>query len=140
MIAVHYYGRHRDALFRFIDDPDIPIDNSATEREFQNVAKLRFNMLFAGSTEGAHRACVLLGIIATCRALGVSAQAYFAWAFDRLGTHRERPAARGTSAPGALPRAAARDRAGEPAPFSKKRSHGLFTSYRALNAIFCAPH
>src|SRR4051812_5619459 len=26
-------------------------------------------MLFAGSTEGAHRACVLLGIIATCRAL-----------------------------------------------------------------------
>jgi hypothetical protein len=28
---------------------------------FQNVAKLRLNMLFAGSTEGAHRACVLLG-------------------------------------------------------------------------------
>jgi hypothetical protein len=45
-------------------------------------------MLFAGSTEGAHRACVLLGIIATCRALRVPAQAYLAWAFDRLGTHR----------------------------------------------------
>lgn len=89
MIAAQYYARHRDALFRFIDDPDIPIDNSATEREFQNVAKLRLNMLFAGSTEGAHRACVLLGIIATCRAIGVPAQAYLAWAFDRLGTHRD---------------------------------------------------
>lgn len=88
MVAVQYYLRHGDALFRFIDDPDVPIDNSATEREFQNVAKLRLNMLFAGSTEGAHRACVLLGIVATCRAVGVPAQAYLAWALDRLGTHR----------------------------------------------------
>ena len=87
--AIRYYKNHRDALFRFIDDPLVPIDNSPTEREFQNVAKLRLNMLFAGSTEGAHRACVLLGIIATCRAQGVPAQAYLAWAFERLGTHRE---------------------------------------------------
>lgn len=45
-------------------------------------------MLFAGSTEGAHRACVLLGIVATCRTLGVPVQAYLTWAFERLGTHR----------------------------------------------------
>ena len=88
-MAIRYYDNHHDALFRFVDDPDVPIDNSPTEREFQNVAKLRLNMLFAGSTEGAHRACVLLGIIATCRALGVPIQAYLAWAFDRLGTHRD---------------------------------------------------
>ena len=29
----------------FIDDPEVPIDNSPTEREFQNFAKLRLNML-----------------------------------------------------------------------------------------------
>jgi len=87
--AIRYYKNHRDALFRFIEDPLVPIDNSPTEREFQNVAKLRLNMLFAGSTEGAHRACVLLGIMATCRAQGVPAQAYLAWAFERLGTHRD---------------------------------------------------
>ena len=87
--AVGYYTRHGDALFRFVDDPDVPIDNSPTEREFQTVAKLRLNMLFAGSTEGAHRACILLGIVATCRAIGVPAQAYLAWAFERLGTHRD---------------------------------------------------
>jgi len=52
MATVRYYQRHKDALFRFIDDADVPIDNSATEREFQNVAKLRLNVLFAGSTEG----------------------------------------------------------------------------------------
>jgi hypothetical protein len=30
----------------------------------------------AGSTEGAHRACVLLGIVATCRAQCVPVQKY----------------------------------------------------------------
>jgi len=87
--AVAYYRNHGAALMRFLDDPDVPIDNSPTEREFQNVAKLRLNMLFAGSTEGAHRACVLLGIIATCRTVGVPTQAYLTWAFERLGTHRD---------------------------------------------------
>ena len=89
MVAVRYDRIHREALYRFIDDADVPIDNSPTEREFQNVAKLRLNMLFAGSSEGAHRACVLLGIIATCRVVGVPVQAYLAWAFERLGTHRD---------------------------------------------------
>jgi hypothetical protein len=46
-------------------------------------------MLFAGSSEGAHRACILLGIMATCRAQGVPVQAYLTWAFERLGTHRD---------------------------------------------------
>ena len=89
MVATRYYRLHGEALFRFVEDPEVPIDNSPTEREFQNVAKLRLNMQFAGSTEGAHRACILLGIVATCRAIGVSAQAYLAWAFERLGTHRD---------------------------------------------------
>ncbi len=88
MVAVRYYERHHKALFRFIDDANVPIDNSPTEREFQNVAKLRLNVLFAGSTEGAHRACVLLGIVATCRTVGVPVQAYLTWAFECLGTHR----------------------------------------------------
>ena len=88
-MAVGYYRKHWHALTRFIGDGAVPIDNSPTEREFQSVAKLRLNMLFAGSSEGAHRACVLLGIVATCRAIGVPVQSYLTWAFVRLGTHRE---------------------------------------------------
>ncbi|MBX3216006.1 MAG: transposase [Labilithrix sp.] len=87
--AIRYYDNHGDALFRFVDDPEVPIDNSPTEREFQNVAKLRLNMLFAGSTEGAHRECVLLGIVASCRAQGVAVHRYLSWAFERFGTHRD---------------------------------------------------
>ena len=31
----------------------------------------------------------LLGIVATCRNLGVDPLGYLAWAFTRLGTHRD---------------------------------------------------
>lgn len=59
------------------------------EREFQNVAKLRQAMLFAGSAEGAHRAATFLRLVATCRALEVDPQAYLVWAFEHRGTHRD---------------------------------------------------
>ena len=87
--VLRYYQNHWDALFRFLENPEIPIDNSATEREYQNVAKLRYNRLFAGSTEGAHRMATLLGIVASCRPHGVEPRAYLTWAFTRLGTHRD---------------------------------------------------
>lgn len=87
--TIRYYRNHWDALGRFVDHPQIPIDNSASEREYQHVAKLRLACLFAGSTEGAHRTATLLGIAATCRALAVDPLAYFGWAFTRLGTHRD---------------------------------------------------
>ena len=88
--TIRYYRNHWAALFRFVDHPEIPIDNSATEREFQRVAKLRHSMLFAGGTEGAHRAAVLLGIVATCRAVGVDPRGYMTWAYQRRGTHKAR--------------------------------------------------
>ncbi len=109
--VIRYYHNHWDALFRFVDHPEIPIDNSASEREYQNVAKLRLNSLFAGSSEGAHRAATLLGIAATCRSLGVDTQAYLAWALTRLGTHRD---LYGLSAAELTPAAFARQRAGPP--------------------------
>ena len=86
--AIRYYRNHWQALTAFIDHPEIGPDNSAAEREFQTVAKARLSWLFAGSTEGAHRAATLLGVLATCRNLGVNPEAYLTWAFERLGTHR----------------------------------------------------
>ena len=85
-----YYENHWAALTAFLVDPDLPLDNSRTEREFQYVAKLRLNCLFAGGTEGAHRAAVLLGIVATCRRLKVDVEAYLTWVFVRVGTHRDK--------------------------------------------------
>jgi hypothetical protein len=88
--VIGYYRNHWRPLRAFLDNPKIPIDNSASERQFQAVAKLRLNSLFAGGTEGAHRAAVLLGIVATCKRVGVDVQAYLGWVFIRSGTHRDK--------------------------------------------------
>ncbi|MBK6812881.1 MAG: transposase [Sandaracinaceae bacterium] len=90
MAAVRYYRNHRDALFRFIDDPDVPADSCApTERVFQNIAKLRLNIALRGQLGGCRTSLpVLLGIMAQCRAIRVL-RAYLAGAFERLGTHRD---------------------------------------------------
>lgn len=85
--VLQYFRNHWKPLMRFLDDPGTAIDNSKSEREFQPVAKVRLNSLFAGGTEGAHRACVLLGIAATCKRLGVDFEAYLTWVFVRRGTH-----------------------------------------------------
>jgi transposase len=86
--ALQYYINHWQQLTAFLSNAEIPIDNSASERHFQAVAKLRLNSMFAGGTEGAHRAAVLLGIAATCRLVGVDFYTYLTWVFVRAGTHR----------------------------------------------------
>jgi transposase len=88
--VIRYYRNHWEPLTRFLHDPNLPLDNSRSEREFQVVAKLRLNVLFAGGTEGAHRAAVLLGIAATCRRVGVDFENYMTWVFVRRGTHRHK--------------------------------------------------
>lgn len=86
--VVRYYLKHFDDLTRFVDDPDIPIDNNQSERAFQDLARMRYNSLFAGSPEGGHRWAVLLGIVTTARRHGLDIQAYLTWMFERRGTAR----------------------------------------------------
>jgi transposase len=88
--VLQYYQNHWKPLMRFLEDPNAPIDNSSSEREFQAVAKMRLTSLFAGHTEGAYRTTVLLGIASTCRRLGVDLEAYLTWVFVRCGTHRHK--------------------------------------------------
>jgi transposase/uncharacterized coiled-coil protein SlyX len=83
-----YYLRHWEGLTRFVDEPDLPLDNNEAEREFQRHAKLRLASLFAGSIEGAHRWATLLGVVRTAQKHGLDVQAYLTWLFERRGTHR----------------------------------------------------
>ncbi len=87
--ALRYYVNHWAALTHFLSNPDVPMDNSGSERHFQRVAKLRHACLFAGGTEGAHAMATLMGLAATCRLQGVDPQAWFTWALERRGTHAD---------------------------------------------------
>jgi transposase len=86
--VIRYYLRHFDGLTRFIDDPDVPIDNNPSERAFQDHARLRLNALFAGSAEGGRRWAILLGVVTTAQRLGLDVQAYLTWMFERRGTRK----------------------------------------------------
>ena len=88
--TIRYYRNHWDALTRWVEHPELPPDNSRSEREFQQVAKARHAWLHAGGTEGAHRAATLLGVVATARNVGVDVEKYLCWVFERRGTWRER--------------------------------------------------
>ena len=84
-----YYHRHWEGLTLFVDEPDVPLDNNESEREFQRHAKLRLASLFAGSIEGAYRWAVLLGVVRTAQKHGLDVQAYLTWVLERRGTHRD---------------------------------------------------
>jgi transposase len=88
--VARYYLKHFDDLSRYIDHAHLPLDNNASEREFQRHAKLRFASLFAGSTEGGHRWATLLGVVRTAQKCEVDIEAYLTWMFERHGSHRKK--------------------------------------------------
>jgi transposase len=88
--AAQYYVNHFVALTLFLTNPLVPLDNNASEREFQHHAKLRQQSLFAGSPEGGHRWAILLGVVRTATKCGVDVFAYLKWMFERRGTHRRK--------------------------------------------------
>jgi len=82
--VVRYTLSHWDGLTRFVGNPDLPLDNNVSEREFQRHAKLRHASLFAGSVRGAERWATLLGVVRTTQKCGIDVEAYLAWLFEHL--------------------------------------------------------
>jgi len=87
--AMKYYVNHWDALTRFLEDPDVPLDNNWSERALRSVNLIRNNSLFAGGEEGAVRLCTLLTLVSTCRLIGVDPYSYLEWALIRVVPHRD---------------------------------------------------
>lgn len=90
MKAVAYTLRHWIALTRFLKNPDLDIDNNASERTIKDFILCRKNFLFAGSDAGGKAAANLLTLIASCHRLKVDPLAYLADVFSRI--HDTRPA------------------------------------------------
>ena len=85
--AMQYRLNHWDALVRFLDDPQVPLDNNFAERGLRKIALLRNNSLYAGGEESAKLLCVGLTLIQTARQLGVDPYSYLVWALERVVPH-----------------------------------------------------
>jgi hypothetical protein len=82
--AVRYQTNHRDALMRFLDDGNLPIDNGIVERLHRKPIVGVRNWLFCGSDAGGERAAIAFTVLATCRLNGVNPVAYLADVLPRL--------------------------------------------------------
>jgi transposase len=85
--AIRYALAQWDPLTRFLEDPQIPVDNNASERALRVAALGRKNYLFVGHDDAGQNAAVLYSLVSTCEAIGVNPLDYLADVLIRVQTH-----------------------------------------------------
>jgi transposase len=86
--AVAYTLKNWTALTRYVDNPDLSIDNNHTERALRCFAVGRANWTFFGSDRGGKTAAVLRSFVTSCELVKVNP---FAWFSDVLSRIAEFP-------------------------------------------------
>jgi transposase len=90
-VAIRYALNQWEALTRFVEQPQYPLDNNSAERALRVVALGRKNFLFVGHDEAGQNIAGLYSLVATCEAHSVNPLAYLKDVLLRVQTH---PAAR----------------------------------------------
>ena len=93
--AIEYCLKRWQALTRYLDDGNLPIDMRSTasqgaENQMRPWALGRKNWLFAGSLESGQRAANVMSIIQSARLNGLDPYAYLADVLRRLPTHKDK--------------------------------------------------
>jgi transposase len=86
--ALDYSLRRWDALTRFVDDGQLPVDNNWIENQIRPIAIGRNNWLFAGSLRAGQRAAAVISLIQSARMNGHDPYAYLKDVLTRLPTHK----------------------------------------------------
>jgi hypothetical protein len=86
--ALDYSLRRWVALTRFVDDPQLPVDNNWIENQIRPIALGRANWLFAGSLRAGQRAAAVMSLIQSARMNGHDPYAYLKDVLTRLPTHK----------------------------------------------------
>ena len=89
--AVAYALKNWAALTRYVENPDLSIDNNHTERALRCFAVGRANWTFFGSDRGGRTAAVLRSFVTSCELVKVDP---FAWFHDVLSHIAEFPISR----------------------------------------------
>lgn len=84
--AIDYSLKRWEALVRYLDDGDVPIDNNWVENQIRPWALGRSNWLFAGSLRSGQRAANIMSLIQSAKINGLDPQAYLKDVMERLPT------------------------------------------------------
>lgn len=86
--ALDYSLKRWDALVRFLDNGNVPIDNNWIENQIRPVAIGRGNWLFVGSLRAGKRAAAIMSLIQSAKLNGHDPYAYLKDVLTRLPTHK----------------------------------------------------
>jgi transposase len=88
--AIDYSLKRWEALTRYLDDPQLPIDNNWAENQIRPIAVGRKNWLFAGSLRAGKRAAAIMSLIQSAKLNGHDPFAYLKDVLHRLPAHPAR--------------------------------------------------
>jgi transposase len=86
--AIDYSLGRWQALTRFLDDGDLPIDNNWVENRIRPIAVGRSNWMFAGSLRAGKRAAAIMSLIQSARLNDHDPYRYLKDVLERLPTQR----------------------------------------------------
>ena len=86
--ALDYTLKRWQALTRYLDDGQLPIDNNWIENQIRPIAVGRSNWLFAGSLRAGKRAAAVMSLIQSAKMNGHDPYAYIKDVLTRLPTQR----------------------------------------------------
>jgi transposase len=86
--ALDYTLKRWQALTRYVDDGQLPIDNNWIENQIQPIAIGRSNWLFAGSLRAGKRAAAVMSLIQSAKMNGHDPYAYIKDVLTRLPTQK----------------------------------------------------
>ena len=84
--AIDYSLGRWQALVRFLDDGNLPIDNNWLENRIRPIALGRANWLFAGSLRAGKRAAAVMSLIQSAKLNGLDPYRYLKDVLERLPT------------------------------------------------------
>ena len=82
--AIEYTDNHWTGLTRFVDHPEVWLDNNATERALRSPILGRRNHYGSKSKRGMKAAAIFYSLIETCRLIGVNPRDYLRQALMHL--------------------------------------------------------
>lgn len=85
--ALRYMRNQWKRLTAFVDDPNVPIHNNASESALRIVALARKNSLFFGNDSAGRRFMVLYSLMATCERHDINPEIYLADVLIRINEH-----------------------------------------------------
>lgn len=85
--AIDYSLGRWQALIRFLDDGNVPVDNNWLENRIRPIAIGRANWLFAGSLRAGKRAAAVMSLVQSAKLNGHDPYRYLKDVLQRLPTH-----------------------------------------------------